>query len=133
MTEPEQMDWIRLEDERASFARLLIASVQRIGIDEVARLLGETPSALRNQVAGRRALPPGTTGICFLLDRQFRADAVGLKGEVLSRPPDLSPEEALRLLAVEAGAKGYVPTERVQELLSRMRSEEGARIRAVAR
>lgn len=131
MGEPEQMDWLRFEDNRAQLHHLLLSSVERVGVVEVARHLGETPSALRNQVAGRRALPPGAFSICFLLDAEFRAAAVGVTGEVLSRPADLTPEEALRLLAVEAQAKGYVDRARVAELLQRMRPEDRQHLRAV--
>ena len=92
LSEPEQMDWIRFEDQRAQLIHLEIASVERIGVVQVARLLSETPSALRNQMAGRRKMPPGTFAICWLLDPEFRLACAGLMGEELHRPPDLTPE-----------------------------------------
>lgn len=119
----EQIDWIRFEDEGAQYDHLLLASVVRVGIDVVARHLRITPSALRNQVAGRRKMQAGTSSICWRLDGEFRTALAALKGEVLSRPPDLSPEAALREAMARAQARGYIDSRDLAEIYTRTRRE----------
>ena len=118
---PEQLDWLRLEDNRASAFMLVAASVERLGVALVAAHMGQTPSALRNQLAGRRSLPDGCFIFCWLLDPLFRSALAGLCGEELIKPPDMTPEEAFRALTAEVIANGFVPKARVLELQSRMK------------
>lgn len=118
-----QIDWISFEDEGAQLHMLVIASVERIGITEVARHLHVTPSHLRNIIAGRRTMLPGTFSICWRLDPVFRADCAALKKEVLSRPPDLSPEDFAREVVARSQAKGFIASEDVASLYSRMRRD----------
>lgn len=121
-----QIDWIGFEDEGVQLDHLVRASVQRTGVELVARHLDETPSALRNQLAGRRKLPEGTWSICWRLDPEFRADCAALKKEVLSRPPDLSPEEALREATVKAQARGYIDARDLAIIYARTKKPEAA-------
>lgn len=120
----EQIDWIRFEDEGAQYDHLLLASVERVGIDVVARHLGITPSALRNQIAGRRKMQAGTSSICWRLDPEFRAALADMKGEVIARPPDLTPEEALREAMVHAQARGYIDCRDLARLYARTKKGE---------
>lgn len=121
-----QMDWIGFEDQGASLDKMVRDSVERIGVVIVARHLEETPSALRNQLAGRRGLPEGTWSICWRLDPVFRAQCANAMGEALSRPPDLSAEQAMReiLVLATAGEFGNAAKEKVFELGRRMKREE---------
>lgn len=118
----QQMDWITFEDEGAQLDMLLLASVERCTIAEVAKHLKVTPSHLRNIVAGRRTMLPGTFSICWRLDPIFRAACAALKKEVLSRPPDLTPEQSLREIVTKAQAKGFVALEDVAALYARTRT-----------
>lgn len=124
MSEAAQFDWVGFEDEGAQLDHLVRAAVQRLSVELVARHLEETPSALRNQVAGRRKLPEGTWSICWRLDAQFRADCAALKKEVLSRPPDLSPSDALREAVVKANARGYIDAAELAAIYARTKKEE---------
>lgn len=118
--EADQLDWISFEDEGAQLEILLLASVEQ-NLLEAAKHLRVTPSHLRNIVAGRRTMLPGTFSICWRLDAGFRAACAAVKKEVLSRPPDLSPEQALREMMAAARAKGFVALEDVSGLYARTR------------
>lgn len=106
MSDAEQIDWVSLDDHRASLRRLLKVSAERIGVCQLAHQLDEDPSTLRNQLAMREGKRPSwdLAALCFLLDPDFRAKAVGLCGEEVRRVGDLSPEEALRLIQAKACA-----------------------------
>jgi hypothetical protein len=69
--------------------------------------LEQDPSTIRNQLAYRDGRCPSweVAALCFLLDSDFRSRAVGLCGEILTKPGDLSPEEALRLIAAKAASE----------------------------
>jgi hypothetical protein len=107
VSEAEQIDWVRIEDHRASMRRLLKASADRVGVPHLAHTLEQDPSTIRNQLAYRDGRCPSweLAALCFLLDSDFRSRAVGLCGEVLTKPGDLSPEEALRLIAAKAASE----------------------------
>jgi len=122
----EQLDWVGFEDQGASLDHMVRASVERIGVVIVARHLEETPSALRNQLAGRRGLPEGTWSICWRLDSVFRASAADAMGEVLSRPPDLTPEQAMREVVAlcTAGEFGNAGKEKLYAIYQRMKNGE---------
>lgn len=130
---PEQTDWIRFEDNLAQVHHLTLASVERLGIPLVARFLRETPSALRNHVAGRRTLPPGTFAICYLLDPVFRRDLAGVCGEVLTKHADLTPEQALREAYATTSAQGFISKSDLADLMARTKrdDESAAPLRAV--
>jgi hypothetical protein len=104
VTDSAQIDWVQLDDHRASMRRLLKAAADRIGILHLAHTLEQDPSTIRNQLAYRDGRCPSweLAALCFLLDSDFRSRAVGLCGEMLTKPGDLSPEEALRLIAAKA-------------------------------
>lgn len=106
MTENAQIDWISLDDKRAAARKLLEVAAERIGIPELAHWLDEDPSTLRNQLAYReRKRPSGEMFIlAFFLDDEFRKLLVGQCGEVLSRPPDLSPSQGIREILALAQA-----------------------------
>lgn len=130
----EQLDWIQLEDHRVAAGRMLDQACHRIGVGELAHRLGEDPSTLVHQLkrdGGKR--PSGDLVlIALLLDREFRERLVGLRGEVLTRPADLTPEQVANEIGVLAGAKGYASKEEVFALLFRMRkADQAAALRAV--
>jgi hypothetical protein len=85
----------------------------------------EDPSTIDNQLARRGSRRPSSdlADLCDDLDPVYRSAKAALSGELLVRPPDMTPEETVRALLVEAQSKGFVPKERVAELASRMRLE----------
>ena len=119
-----QMDWISIEDRRASSRLLLEQAAERVGIAQLAHLLNEEPSTLRNQLAYRDRKRPSAdlADLVWLLDEQYRHQKAGLCGEVVQRPPDMTPEEAFRALTAEVIVNGFVPKDRVLELNARMKS-----------
>jgi hypothetical protein len=116
-----QLDWLHLDDNRAQLARLLEAAAERVGIAELAHQLHEDPSTLRNQFAHRERKRPSADAeaLVYLLDRRYRHDKAAVCGEVLTRPADLTPEEALRELYVRAQAQGAVLKGDVADLMAR--------------
>ena len=124
-----QTDWVSFADHRAQQRRLLKASVDRLGLARVAGVVGQAPSTISNQLSGLDANKRPSADlhdVCWLLDPTYREHYAGVLGEVLSRPPDLTPEQALRDLAVKAQARGYVAVEDVTALLARTRTAPAA-------
>lgn len=123
----EQIDWIALDDQRSAARRLLEQSANRIGIAELSHWLGEDESTVRNQLAYRDRRRPSAEleHLCWLLDGEYRRLKANLKGEVLSKPPDLTPEQALREIAVRAQAEwGRCAATDVAGVLARTRMGE---------
>lgn len=116
-------DFIGREDRLAARRRLLEESVRRLGLSEVAHQVKEDPSTIDNQIArrGKRRPSADLADLCEDLDPVYRAGKAALMGELLVRPPDMTPEEAMRALLVEAQSQGYVDKVRVAELAARMR------------
>jgi hypothetical protein len=121
----EQLDFIGMDDRLAARRRLLDESVRRLGLNEVAHQLREDPSTIDNQLARRGPKRPSAdlADICDDLDPVYRAAKAALMGELLVRPPDMTPEETVRALLVEAQSQGFVAKARVAEMVSRMRVE----------
>jgi hypothetical protein len=101
-----QIDWISMDDKRASCRRLLADAAERVGIPNLAHWLDEDPSTLRNQLAHRERKRPSAEleDLVWLLDAEYRRLKAGVTGEVLTRPPDLTDGEALRLIHAKAQA-----------------------------
>lgn len=99
-----QIDWISLDDKRAALRRARSLGAERVGIVNLAHWLDQDPSTVRNQLAYRDRKTPSAEidDLVWLLDREFRQQKAGQAGELLIRPPDLTAEEALRLLLVRA-------------------------------
>jgi hypothetical protein len=101
----EQFDLF--EDDFASCKRLLSESVARLGLSRVADIIRKDPSTIANQLSGvdpSKRPSADLVFVCWLLDPEFRIALAKLKKEVISRPPDLEPEDALREIAVRAQA-----------------------------
>lgn len=122
--EPEQFDLF--EDRRAQLRRLRIASVQRLTLTRVADVLGKDPSTVANWLSGAdpsKRASADLHDVCWVLDPVYRRDCTAVMGEVLSRPPDLSPEQAMREVAALAtsGEFGNGSKEKVFAIYRRMR------------
>lgn len=102
----EQIDWVSFDDKRACLRKLLTAGAEEVGIPELSHWLDEDPSTLRNQLAHRDRKRPSAEleGLVWLLSRTYRERKAGQTGEVLSRPPTLTADEALRVLFAKAQA-----------------------------
>lgn len=116
----EQIDFIRLEDHRAAARRLLSESVYRVGLTEVAHKLEEDPSTITHQLRrdGNKRPSADLEQLCFLLDPEYRKGLAALCGELLSHPPDLTPEDALRE-AIARSSKGYLDKAELAALYAR--------------
>jgi len=106
----QQLDWLDARDKQFAIRTLLDESVKRVGLDEVAHKLGESPSTLVHQLRrdDRKRPSADLFALCFTLDREFRHALASLHGEVLSAPLKLSEGQALSELAAMAQARGGV-------------------------
>jgi hypothetical protein len=126
---PAQYDLF--EDFLAQSARLLRASVERLGLTRVAGIVGKDPSTISHQLS---ALDPGKSpsaklqAVCWYLDPIYQADLAGLVGKVLSTPPDLDPADAMREVVslALAGVFGNDGKEKALTVYRRMRPGSGA-------
>lgn len=125
LQEPEQMDWVTLEDKRAALRRFRKAGADRVGIPQLAHMMDLDPSTIRNGLARRDGKQEcaDLDDLIWLLDPLYRQQKAGMCGEVLSRPPDLSPEQALReaLAMAQAGEFGNAGLRALTDLYARVK------------
>lgn len=122
----DQLDWISQRDKQFEIRKLLSESVDRLGLDEVAHRLGESPSTLVHQLRrdDRKRPSADLFALCFTLDVEFRRALAALHGEILSAPAKLTEGQALAELAAMAQARGGVLHTEVAALLARTRRSD---------
>lgn len=116
------------EDRRAQLRRLRTASVARLGLTRVADVLHKDPSTVSNWLSGvdpSKRASADLEDVCWALDHIYRRDKAAVMGEVISRPPDLTPEQAIRevVALATAGEFGNGAKDKVFAIYRRTRQE----------
>jgi hypothetical protein len=119
----EQLDMLKMEDGIFALRRAHDMAAQRIGIGELAHKLDEEPSTLVHQFKrdGKKRPSADSAFWCLILDDEFLRIAAALRGYLLTRPADLTPEEAMRTIELRAISDGFVSKTEVLSLLARMK------------
>gem|GEM_PF-4744747 len=121
-----QQDWIGASEQIRANRLSLKRAAFRIGIAELAHLVGLDETTLRNQLDWRPR--KDGSGNCwkpsadvefniFLLDRQYRIEKLGQCKERIAPIEDLTPMDFARHVVAKAVAGGFHPSDR-DELLA---------------
>jgi hypothetical protein len=100
----QQIDWISMDDKRAALRKLLADGAERVGITELSHWLNEDPSTIRNQLAHRERKRPSAEleHLVYLIDAEYRRLKAGQCGETICPVPNLTADEAIRLIVAKA-------------------------------
>ena len=127
VSSPEPIEQFDLfEDRRAQRRRLRAASVARVGLTRVADLLNKDPSTVANWLSGAdpsKRASADLDDVLWVIDPVYRHDSAAIMGEVIQRPPDLEPEDAMREIAAlaTAGEFGNAAKAKVFAIYQRMK------------
>jgi hypothetical protein len=115
-----QLD-LALGGDLIEYQRSARAALRRVTIKELAYPLNLEPESLYNQFRdwNRRKQPSAFAAFQLLkADEQHRAEVAGQLGFMLTKPPRLTAEEAMRMVQERASSKGFVSADEIGRLLA---------------
>jgi hypothetical protein len=120
---PTQLDWFRFEDILHEADELLCKRAQDFGVKELAFRLKVKPGTIHNQLSHDDEKKPSfeLALLVAYLDDEFRAKLMALFGDVLSKPPDLEPSDALQMIGERSPSWGKHTHSEVSSILARVR------------